>query len=82
MPNYESTSFVPPAPVASVTVRNIETGRMIDSVPLLLDTGADVTLLPRSAGKRPPGGARAPATRANQLYRLRRGDQAGSRQAT
>lgn len=48
MPSYDGEGFDPPAPVACVTLRNARSGAMISDVPLLLDTGADVTLLPRS----------------------------------
>jgi hypothetical protein len=47
MPDYDSTRFSPPAPVALVTLRNPESGVMKAGVEMLLDTGADVTLLPR-----------------------------------
>lgn len=47
MPTYESAQFEPPAPVARITLRNTETGDTRDDVPMLLDTGADVTLIPR-----------------------------------
>lgn len=49
MPEYEASHFVPPAPVAHVELRNPLNGSKASDVPLLLDTGADVTLLPRSA---------------------------------
>ncbi len=49
MPSYEATWFDPPAPVARVTLRNAATGQIQREVPLLLDWGADVTLLPRGA---------------------------------
>jgi hypothetical protein len=48
MPSYDSTLFNPPAPVARVSLRNPTSGAVIADVPMLLDTGADVTLLPRS----------------------------------
>ncbi len=48
MPSYDAAVFDPPAPVACVTLRNPDDGAMISDVPLLLDTGADVTLLPRA----------------------------------
>lgn len=41
--------FDPPAPVAVVALRNVETGERIENVRVLLDTGADVSLLPLSA---------------------------------
>lgn len=43
---YDSLHHNPPAPVAWVTVRNPETGTEISDIPMLLDSGADVTLLP------------------------------------
>lgn len=48
MPAYDTRLFSPPAPVAKVTLRNPETGVAVSDVPMLLDTGADVTLVPRS----------------------------------
>ena len=48
MPSYEASHFDPPAPVARVTLRNPSSGATISDVLLLLDTGADVTLLPRT----------------------------------
>ncbi len=47
MPGYDAKQFDPPAPVAYVTLRHPATGASISDVPMLLDTGADVTLLPR-----------------------------------
>ena len=47
MPAYDSAIFRPPAPVASVTVRSPVTGRTVSNVALLMDSGADVSLLPR-----------------------------------
>ena len=50
MPQYDTTAYDPPAPVAIVSLRNMEDGTaVIHDVPLLIDTGADVTLLPRAA---------------------------------
>lgn len=48
MTNYNE-SFDPPAPLAEIILRNIETGERIKIVSVLLDTGADVSLLPASA---------------------------------
>lgn len=45
MPAYEREGFSPPAPVVCSLVRGPE-GRVYQDVPLLLDTGADVTVLP------------------------------------
>ncbi|MGZ9222409.1 MAG: hypothetical protein ACXW4Q_09890, partial [Anaerolineales bacterium] len=46
MPKYDAENFDPPAPVAYVTLRNSATGVSLSDVPMLLDRGADVTLLP------------------------------------
>jgi hypothetical protein len=46
MPPYDANLFDPPAPLASVTLRNPGTNLMSPDVPMLLDTGADVTLIP------------------------------------
>jgi hypothetical protein len=48
MPSYDALRYDPPAPVARVTLR-ASSGATVPDVPLLLDTGADVTLLPRDA---------------------------------
>ncbi len=48
MPVYESDLYSPPAPVARVTLRNPESGLRLADVPLIIDSGADVTLLPRA----------------------------------
>jgi hypothetical protein len=47
MPSYDAIGFQPPAPVAQVTVRASATGAAVANVPLLIDSGADVSLLPR-----------------------------------
>ena len=49
MPRYDASRYDPPAPVASVGLRPSGGGGLVSDVPLLIDTGADVTLLPRSA---------------------------------
>ncbi|HEU0174166.1 MAG TPA: hypothetical protein VFV58_07860 [Blastocatellia bacterium] len=49
MPAYESNPFSPPAPVARATLRNSESGATLTDVPLLIDSGADVTLLPKAS---------------------------------
>ena len=46
---YDAVHFVPPAPVARVTLRNSQTRVSTSGVELLVDTRADVTLLPRAA---------------------------------
>jgi hypothetical protein len=48
MPAYDARWFDPPAPVAEVSVRNPQTGTTLSDVPMLLDSGADVSLIPRS----------------------------------
>jgi len=47
MPAYDAERFAPPAPVAKVRVRNPESGASVDDVLMLIDSGADATLLPR-----------------------------------
>ncbi|MGH7602148.1 MAG: hypothetical protein ACREOI_37765 [bacterium] len=49
MPAYDSKKFDPPAPSASVIVRNPETGATWSDVQMLLDYGADVTMIPQAA---------------------------------
>jgi len=49
MPDYEASLFDPPAPVARVALRNPDAGTALSDVRLLLDTGADVTLLPQAS---------------------------------
>ena len=48
MPKYDAENFDPPAPVAHVSLRDPVTGATLSNVPMLIDTGADVTLLPVS----------------------------------
>jgi predicted aspartyl protease len=48
MPAYDATFFDPPAPLAMVAVRSPTTGESVDNVAMLIDTGADVTILPRA----------------------------------
>jgi hypothetical protein len=47
MPDYDGTNFDPPAPVAAVTVRYSTSGEVVVDVLMLLDSGADATLLPQ-----------------------------------
>ena len=44
---YDTIRFALPAPLALVTSRNISTGASALAVPMLLDSGADVSLAPR-----------------------------------
>jgi hypothetical protein len=48
MQAYDALRFDPPAPLAVVNVRSAERGIVIREVPMLIDTGADVSLLPHS----------------------------------
>ena len=47
MPAYEGSRFAPPAPVAKVVVRNPDGQSSVADVPMLIDSGADVTLIPK-----------------------------------
>jgi hypothetical protein len=43
-----NTTKQPPAPIANVILRNLETLESIKNVPMLLVTGSEITLLPRA----------------------------------
>jgi len=49
MPAYDDVSFDPPAPLARVTLRNPDSRSALSDVPMLLDSGADVTLIPQTS---------------------------------
>jgi hypothetical protein len=49
MTEYNSTEFDPPAPVAYVTLQNGDTGIEWSDVPMQLDSGEDITLVPQEA---------------------------------
>ena len=49
MPAYDDRFFNPPAPLARVTLRNPEKGDALPDVPMLVDSGADVTLIPQQS---------------------------------
>ena len=49
MPVYDDSDFNPPAPLAQVTIRIPTSGISVDNVPMLIDSGADVSLIPRAA---------------------------------
>jgi predicted aspartyl protease len=49
MPTYDSKLFNPSAPVASVTLRNPGNGNTASDVLMLIDTGADITLVPQTS---------------------------------
>ncbi|MCI0643020.1 MAG: retropepsin-like domain-containing protein [Gemmataceae bacterium] len=51
MPAYDETRFNPPAPTCEAVLRDNQTGNTIAGVVLLLDSGADITLLPETAAK-------------------------------
>jgi len=51
MPKYNSSSFDPPAPVAKVTLRHPKTQKILSEVNMLLDSGADTTLIPKDVVK-------------------------------
>jgi predicted aspartyl protease len=51
MPAYDADLFDPPAPLAKVILRNSDSGDSLPDVPMLIDTGADVTLIPQSSIK-------------------------------
>ncbi|HEY4689081.1 MAG TPA: retropepsin-like aspartic protease [Anaerolineae bacterium] len=48
MPTYDTRWFDPPAPLARVVLRNPATGAARPDVPMLLDSGADVSLVPQA----------------------------------
>ncbi|MBI4617675.1 MAG: retroviral-like aspartic protease [Planctomycetes bacterium] len=47
MPAYERNGFDPPAPVARVAFRDGTHATVCEDVPMLIDSGADVSLVPR-----------------------------------
>ena len=46
MPAYDDTWFDPPAPLARVVLRSLHNAETVSDVPMLVDSGADVTLIP------------------------------------
>ena len=52
MQSYDASNFHPPAPSTVVTLRNPLSPVFVSDVPMLLDTGADISLLPRTAVER------------------------------
>jgi len=65
MPAYDAGIFAPPAPVAQVILRRAESGNKVANVPMLLDSGADVTLIPQSVASH-----LGAITNVNQSYEL------------
>lgn len=49
MPTYDEHFFNPPAPLARVTLRNSGDGKTVSDVPMLIDSGADVTFIPHQS---------------------------------
>ena len=49
MPAYDSNLFDPPAPVVVVSLRDPRRGSAVRNVPMLIDSGSDVTLVPRTS---------------------------------
>ena len=47
MPAYDAEHFRPPAPVASVTICTRDRSKTVVDVPMLIDSGADLTLIPQ-----------------------------------
>ena len=46
MPKYDEEHFTPAAPIAKVILRNPTTKEIVSDVEMLVDTGADITLIP------------------------------------
>jgi hypothetical protein len=49
MPTYDSNLFDPPAPVAVVSIQDPSSGNTVRNVPMLIDSGSDITLAPRTS---------------------------------
>jgi len=49
MPAYDDRFFNPPGPLARVTLRTSSDGNAVPDVPMLIDSGADVTLVPQQS---------------------------------
>ena len=49
MPAYDDALFSPPAPSAKVMLRHPNTAATISDIHMLIDSGADVTLIPSSS---------------------------------
>lgn len=76
MPSYDALRYDPPAPIAQVTLRASD-GATAPNVLLLIDTGADITLLPRGDILR-LGVTPDPALRPERLPRRLRGENSPS----
>ena len=49
MPVYDASLFNPPAPLARVTLRNPANRNSLTDIAMLIDTGADITLIPQAS---------------------------------
>jgi hypothetical protein len=49
MPAYDSNLFEPPAPIALVSIRDPGSGKTVHEVPMLIDSGSDVSLIPQTS---------------------------------
>jgi hypothetical protein len=49
MPAYDDRFFNPPAPLARVALRASADANVVTDVPMLIDSGADVTLVPQKS---------------------------------
>lgn len=47
MPAYDSRRFDPPAPLAIVSLRDPDSRKTVNDIPMWIDSGADMTLIPR-----------------------------------
>jgi hypothetical protein len=48
MPAYDDKRYSPAAPLARVIVRSLDSGAVVEGVNMLLDSGADISCLPRA----------------------------------
>ena len=48
MPTYDGERYSPAAAVATVSVRDLASGATVDEVSMLLDSGADISALPKT----------------------------------
>jgi hypothetical protein len=49
MPNYDGERFAPPAPLAIVTLLSPDRRKSLPGISMLIDSGADLSLLPATA---------------------------------
>ncbi|HZO90551.1 MAG TPA: retropepsin-like aspartic protease [Chthonomonadaceae bacterium] len=49
MSRHDDSHFSPAAPIAKVTLRSPKSNASLTDVPILIDSGADVTLLPQAS---------------------------------